>query len=180
MPWLPGSACVLAMLALTLAAGPVAGQTPAAPPVNLAATANADQNFVNAAAEAGIAEVLAGSLAAERAANPQVREFADRIVADRTATNNRLAELARAQGFNVPVETDALHKQIIARLQQLDGAEFDREYMAAQVAEHEAAVAVFRRQAVQGQVAALRGFAELTLPMLEQQLDQAKEVAAAD
>lgn len=194
MRWTTGSAMLMGALALGLAS-PGFGQNPAEParpavpggPGVRATPATPampgmrnDANFVRQAAASGIAEVLTGELALDKAESEEVREFAERMVEDHTDSNNRLAELARAEGFDVPAETDDMHKQIVERLNQLSGEEFDREYIAGQVADHEAAVELFRQQAEDGKNEALRNFAELTLPTLELHLEHALELQAAD
>lgn len=56
-------------------------------------------------------------------------------------------------------------------LQQASGADFDKLYVDMQVTTHEEAVALFKSYAADGESEALRGFAEKTLPILEQHLE---------
>jgi putative membrane protein len=118
-----------------------------------------DQDFLTRAIQAGLAEVQISELAREKGQNEQVRQFAERMVQDHTAANERL-----------------LSQAMLQQLSQLSGEEFDRQYMQGQVQDHEAAVMLFASEATQptGPVDALAG--EL-LPALRQHLQMAEEIS---
>ncbi|MFN2425275.1 MAG: DUF4142 domain-containing protein, partial [Candidatus Binatia bacterium] len=60
-----------------------------------------------------------------------------------------------------------------------DAGTFDQAYMQAEVAEHKAAVALFRNEKESGTDPELKEFASEQLPTLEHHLEQALEIAAA-
>jgi putative membrane protein len=99
------------------------------------ATAQVNQ-FVQQAAIGGMAEVQLGQLAQTRAANPKVKQFASMMVRDHTKSNDELKQAAAAQSMPLPTQLDDKHRDIVQRLQQLNGAEFDREYMRVMVDGH--------------------------------------------
>jgi len=94
------------------------------------------QQFVQQAAVAGMAEVQLGQLAQQRASNNQVKEFARMMVRDHTKANNELKQAAKGQNIQLPTQLDQKHQDLMQRLQQLRGADFDREYMSAMVDGH--------------------------------------------
>lgn len=60
------------------------------------------QHFVNQAVWGGDKEVALGRLALERSQNPDVRAFAQRMIADHSRANNRLITIADNEGLSYP------------------------------------------------------------------------------
>jgi putative membrane protein len=135
-----------------------------------------DQEFLTRAIQAGVAEVQISQLALEKSQNERVRQFAERMVQDHTAANQRLSSLAEAGGNSPPTEMDQKHHAMLQQLSQLSGEEFDRQYMRGQVQDHQTAVQLFGSEATQpsGPVDALAG--EL-LPALQEHLQMAQEIS---
>jgi putative membrane protein len=135
-----------------------------------------DREFLTKAIQAGVAEVEISQLALEKSQNEQVREFAERMVQDHTAANQRLLSLAEAGGNSPPTEMDQKHQAMLQQLSQLSGEEFDRQYMQGQVQDHQAAVKLFGSEATQpsGPVDALAGD---LLPALREHLQMAEEIS---
>ena len=153
------------------AAGP--GTTAAAKTASAARTddlTRADRNFVAEAAQAGMAEVEHGNLAAQRATNPQVKQYAQRMVQDHTKSNDELKTIASARGLTPPTTMDRKHHRAMEKLGKLNGAEFDREYMKHMVDDHKKTVALFEKQAKSGKDGDLKSFAAKTLPILQEHL----------
>jgi len=148
---------------------------PSRQPANAKTT---DQDFVKEAAQAGIAEVTLGKLALQRAQNPYVRQFAQRMVDDHSRANHELTDLAKNQGVEVPNEMNAEQRNTSARLATLAGAAFDREYMRAVVKEHTRNVAVFRSYSQNGKNEEMKSWAAKTLPTLRRHEQLAGSTAA--
>jgi len=148
---------------------------PSRPPANAKTT---DQDFVKEAAQAGIAEVALGKLALQRAQNPYVRQFAQRMVDDHSRVNHELTDLAKNQGVEVPNEMNAEQRNLNARLATLSGAAFDREYMRAMVKDHTRNVALFRNYSQNGKHEEMKSWAAKTLPTLRRHDQLAGSTAA--
>ena len=58
----------------------------------------------------------------------------------------------------------------------MTGAKFDQEYMRAMVKDHDKAVALFQREAQEGQSEPLRKLAAETLPTLQEHLQMARSI----
>jgi len=140
-------------------------------------TDKSDRTFVHMASSGGLAEVRLGQLAAERAYSAEVRQFGQRMVDDHTKANQELAAIAQAKNLQVATEMDKKHQAMADKLAKLSGAAFDREYMAAQVADHEHTVALFTTTAREGQDPELKTFASRTLPTLQEHLRMARGLA---
>jgi putative membrane protein len=130
--------------------------------------------FLTEAAKGGMAEVQLSQVAAGKAQNADVKKFAQKMIEDHTNANAELKQLAGKKTVTLPTELDAEHKTIKDRLSGLSGAEFDKEYVNAMVADHEKSVALFKSQAEKGTDADAKAFAAKTLPKLQMHLDMVK------
>jgi putative membrane protein len=135
-----------------------------------------DKLFARLAAEGGLAEVTFGELAAERAQAEAVSGFAGRMVEDHGAANETLAGIAEAGGIPLPDALNAEHAAMRDRLEGLEGAAFDLEYMKGQVVDHQKTVQLLVWEIGQGQNAALQRFAADTLPAVLDHLRMAREI----
>jgi putative membrane protein len=145
----------------------------------LKAPSDADSRFAMTAAEGGMLEVELGRLASEKAASAEVKDFASRMVTDHSKGNAELTEIAGSKSLMLPTQEQVKgkHQAMIAKLSKLEGAAFDREYMSAMVKDHDKDVALFEKQAKNGRDAALRAFAEKTLPVLREHQKMAKQLS---
>jgi putative membrane protein len=159
-----------------LAAGPIALAALAAS----AALSSGDRNFVQASTSGGLAEVATAQLAQQRSASPQVRKFADRMIADHTQANTDLQQIVEQEDITLPTQPAGKDAAAEAKLRGLNGAAFDRAYLQASVSDHQQAIALFSREASSGQDPALKAFAQQTLPMLQQHLQLAQSLNSSN
>ena len=136
-----------------------------------------DHTFVNKAAEGGLAEVELGKMAETKAANPQVKQFAERMVHDHTQANDELKQVASDQGIQLPDHIGQKDRLLKERLAKLSGDQFDKVYMQNMVKDHEKDVAEFQRESKDAQNPAVRHFAQQTTPVLESHLNEAEKIA---
>lgn len=138
----------------------------------------ADEDFAMKAAKGGMMEVELGRMASEKASNPAVKSFGQRMVTDHSKAGDKLKGIAVKKGFTLPAEIDAEQKAEMEKLSQTTGADFDRAYMNMMVADHEKDVSEFQSEATSGQDPQLKAFAAATLPTLREHLRLARETAA--
>lgn len=145
---------------------------------NLTNTADAntsvagDENkFMMEAATGGLAEVELGKIASTKAANADVERFAEMMVQDHSKANEELKSIAAKKGVKLPAEMDANHKAIQEDLRSKVGAEFDRAYVDAMVADHKKTVALFETESQNGNDPEIKAFAAKTLPVLRKHLE---------
>ena len=136
----------------------------------------AEENFWTTAAEGGIAEVEMGRIASQKAQNPEVKKFAQMMVADHTKANNELKAAAGKKKVKLPETYGPNQKSTIDELNRLTGADFDREYVQAMVDDHTADVALFEDQAQDDSDPEAKAFAAKTLPVLKKHLDAIKAI----
>jgi putative membrane protein len=138
----------------------------------------ADQVFAMMAASGGLTEVQLGKLAADQAASPEVKQFAQRLVQDHNKANQELLTIAEEKDFSVPKELDDVHEDVVELFSKLEGTQFDREYLRYQVMHHEKATAEFAVQAKAGQDPDLKAFAAKQLPTLQEHLQRVRDLMA--
>ena len=105
---------------------------------------NGDKKFVNDVLSDGTAEVEMARLAKERAADPEVEQFAQMMIEDHTNAGKLLTQVATTYGVQVQPQSNDEHKDLMDKLSRLHGTDFDREYINAMVDNHEAAVKKLR------------------------------------
>lgn len=146
-----------------------AGESPAPAP---------DIAFLQAAAMSGNAEIELSDLATHQGASEQVRRFARMMVDDHTSLNSEIVQLARSMNVTVPSQPSTRHRAVAERLQGLQGAEFDREYLRQMLDDHQTAVALFENKASTAQEPRIRDLAGRSLPVLRHHLDMARQLSS--
>jgi putative membrane protein len=139
-----------------------------------AAMGQADSRFIEQAAKGGHNEVEFGRMGVEKATNPEVKAFAQRLVDDHTKANQELMELAKQK--NVTLPTTYPKDTALDHLSKLSGAAFDKEFVRMAIADHQKDIALFERQATSGTDPDVKAWANKTLPTLRAHLDQAKAI----
>ena len=147
-----------------------AAMSPAAGPLS-----GADRSFIEKAAKAGMEDVDASRVAAERSSNPAVRDFASMIVNDHESANATLASIAAARGVTIP----AKDMDTVKKWTKQDSKDFDHDYLAKMVSDHEDAVKLFQKQANEGKDDETVMFARKVLPKLEHHLQVANDLKRA-
>lgn len=138
----------------------------------------ADRVFAMMAAEGGLTEVQLAKQAAERATNPEVKQFAQLLVQDHTKANQELMNIAEKKDISVPEELGDTHEEVVELFSDLEGQQYDRQFLLYQVMHHEKDTAAFNVQAKQGQDPDLKAFAAKQLPVLQEHLQKARDLAA--
>jgi putative membrane protein len=136
-----------------------------------------DTTFVKKAARGGLAEVELGQLAVQKASSEDVKKFGQRMVDDHSKANEQLKQVAAQKNIDLPQNLDAKDKATKARLEKLSGEQFDKAYMKDMLKDHKKDVAEFERESKSGKDAAIKSFAEQTLPTLKEHLQEAQRIA---
>jgi len=139
---------------------------------------SADMGFVREAASGNLMEIQLGQLAQNKASNPAVKQFAQRMVADHNNLENQLTSVASTGGQSFTPTMDSRHQNQINKLQGLSGAEFDRNYMSLMIRAHQRDVTNFQTQSQSANSAQVRTLATNSLPVLQQHLSLAQQVGA--
>lgn len=143
-----------------------------------AALSQADQDFITKASQGNKAEVELGQLATDKASSPEVKKFAEHIVKDHSKANQKLSGMAKKKGVSISENLSEEAMQLKNTLAALNGAEFDKQYMAAMVNDHQKDIDEFQNESQQGQDKDVKNFAKQSLPTLKRHLSMAQSLAS--
>ena len=174
-----GAACSNEPGKETANSAPVIKSEPAKPASDKgdAVVTGGDLAFMNDAAPGGMAEVELGKMAASKAQNAEVKAFGQKMVEDHSKAGEELKQLAAQKKVKLSPDLLPTHKQLMEKLSKLSGADFDKEYVAAMVADHEKDVATFENVSKTAADADVKAFATKTLPTLKMHLEMIKAMA---
>lgn len=156
---------------------------------------SADTGFVQKALKSGEEEVALSKMAAEKAQNGELKQFAQMLVSDHTAVNEQLRLLAQRNGAT-PAPRDGTKRSgtddktsppatapgaapsspKAEELAKLTGSEFDKKFLAIVVEGHEKSVELYSAEAETGKNPAVKKLAAETLPKIKEHLQQAKSL----
>jgi putative membrane protein len=138
-----------------------------------------DAAFLQQAQLSGLTEIDAGRVAIRNSSDPAVEEFGRWMLTDHAALGNTLTALAQRLGITLPTALDPQHQSELNDLASRTGRNFDQSYTAAQVKDHQDAIALFQQEVSAGQNSAVVAFARQALPLLQAHLQQAEILLAA-
>jgi putative membrane protein len=131
------------------------------------------ESFVKTVAISDMFEIESSKLAQQKA-DAASKTFAGKMVKDHSGTSAELKTIASKHKLEVPGALDSSHQGKLDKLKGLNGAEFDQQYDADQLAVHKDAVSLFERYAKGGDNKDLKAFAAKHLPHLKQHLKMAE------
>lgn len=149
--------------------------TPAMAPTPAAPTS---QEYVRRAAIGDMFEIQASKLALDKSKSADIRNFAQQMIDDHTATTKRLESALNdsALGITPPTSLDADHEAKLDALRSASGQDFDRLYLDQQTAAHQDALDLHRNYAASGDNAELRSAATEIAAKVSEHLDKVKQL----
>jgi putative membrane protein len=123
-----------------------------------------DKAFLKKAAKAGMKEVAVSQAVMGNLANPQVKDFAEKMIADHTAANIELANLAATKGVQLPPQDPDIYTDWSKKTDDVD-----KKYVKEMLSDHNDAVKLFKK-ASESKDPEIAAFAQRTLPTLEHHL----------
>ena len=137
-----------------------------------------DPDFAKTVAMSDMYEVEAGKIAQQKGQSPAVKGFGQMMVDAHSKTTAELKAIVQAKAIKVelPTKLDAKHQSLIDDLNGASNDDFDRTYADQQVTAHEEAVSLFEKFAKEGDNPDLKQFAQKTLPVIQQHLNDAKKL----
>jgi len=149
------------------------------------ATAPTDAQIAMIVIVADTVDVDYGKLAVKKTSNQAVKEFAETMIRDHTAVNDKATALAKKLGVT-PEASDtskslkADGKKELAKLKALTGAEFDKAYVDNEVSYHEAVIGMLDKTLIPNtKNAELKSLLESGRPIFVAHLAHAKQLRAS-
>jgi putative membrane protein len=135
------------------------------------------QDFVTEAAQSDMFEIQSSKMALNTADVP-TKEFAQKMIDDHTKTTEELkSAVGKGEAHaTLPTDMSSSQQSMIAKLNDLRGPDFDKQYHSDQVSAHKDAVSLFQRYGKGGDDAGLKVWADTTAPALERHLEMAQNL----
>lgn len=108
-----------------------------------------------------------GHMAAKQGKSDDVRTIGKRMVSDHTKANNELMAIAKTKGVDLSKDKP--------KMQKMNDADFDKEYINAMVKDHEKDLAAFEAEAKNGSDPEVKEFAAKTSEVIKKHLAMVKE-----
>src|SRR3954453_4289221 len=135
------------------------------------------QIFLKKAIEGNFAEVEMGKLAQQSGQNENVKKFGQTLIDDHSAANQKAMDVAKSMGVTPPEGPNAKQKADYDKMSKMSGAQFDRDFAAHMVADHEKDIAEYKKEAKQADAAG--EYAKGQIDVLQKHLQNAKSLKSS-
>jgi putative membrane protein len=125
----------------------VLGIAAAMMPFKAQAATDSDKKFLAMAAQSDQNEIALSKLAVEKAVDPSVQAFAQKMTDEHMQMTESMKPFAESWGLTPPTGPDADHQEEWNKLNGLSGHDFDKEYMDQMVKDHTKALSAFTTEA---------------------------------
>lgn len=143
-----------------------------------------DAAIVSAVSASNAGEIAAGQIAQQQASNARVKTFARQMVTDHQAMQKQSDQLVTRANLTpqpgpAADSIDRANKAMVAAMQGVTGANFDRQYMESQVLAHQNTLAMLQSAAGMAQNAELKQLLTAAQPKVQAHLEQARQIQTA-
>jgi putative membrane protein len=135
----------------------------------------ADRNFIARAEEDNIQERAISQLVAAKSGNKRVRNYADTLFKGHSDALEKLDAIMQKYSMK-PQASPEEQQEATAQLARLSRRSLDRQFIKLMVDNHAKAIAVFQQEANSAKDGDVRHYAIDQLPMLDNDLKQAREL----
>jgi putative membrane protein len=135
-----------------------------------------DKQFAEETAMSNRAEIELSQLAAQKATNPSVKQFAQMMVQDHGQANQQFASTAQQKGITPPTDVPEPDKRLRSKLQDASGQTLDMMYMSHMYTAHVKDIACFQMYAQTGHDPTFKQFATSQLPILQKHLQEVTSI----
>lgn len=157
--------------------GATAGKTGTPADAGKKDVSKGDKNYMSEMAYANMDEVAAGKLALEKAKNPEVKDFAQKMIDDHSKALDQMKAMAQAKGVDLPDEPDAQHKSAAKKLGALSGDAFDKLYMhESGTVDHRNTIRLLQKVSKNADDPELKAAAGKMLPIVEHHLEMVNAI----
>ncbi len=135
-----------------------------------------DATFMMTAASSNMLEIELGKMAAQKATDPQVKEFAKMMVEHHTKASQEMKSMASQMGLTLPTALMPMHQQMVDKLSQKSSDNFDESYMDTMETAHKMDIAMFEAKTNNAESDDVKSFASKTLPQLKKHQEKASTI----
>jgi putative membrane protein len=135
-----------------------------------------DMRSMQKMAQADMAEIAAGKVAAEKASNPEVKKYGQHMVDEHSKMLDEGSKLAQAKGMKPPAAPEKKQQDALKKLQGLSGEDFDRQYVQQMVKDHQDALKLAEKTAKDAKDPELKAHAQKGAPHIKEHLAMARKL----
>jgi putative membrane protein len=139
---------------------------------------NADAAAMKQLAQANLNEIESGKAAEAKAQNPEVKQFAQKMVSDHTQMLQELQSLAKQKGVALPQSGSLKEKAQSKLAERSSGAEFDKKYMEDMVKDHQKDVQDTQNVAAKAKDPDFKRAVEKAHAKIQEHLQMAQSIAS--
>lgn len=131
-----------------------------------------DAEFVYEVVGTNYSEIKLAELANQKSRNTQVKQVAQTLLTDHTASLNELKTLAQAKAISIPVQEQDGSKRKLENLAEESGQDFDQAWSKEMMNLHDETIEKFEDRLENTQDADLKAYIQKTLPLLKKHHEQ--------
>ena len=105
-----------------------------------------DKQFVMQASLGDYTEITFSQLALQKSTNSKVKAYAQKMITDHNQLEAEMKPVADKMGVTPATALDAQHQQLYDQLNQLSGADFDKQYMSDMDTDHHKTLDLFKTE----------------------------------
>jgi putative membrane protein len=132
-------------------------------------------DFLVAAADVRMMDMEEGSLAWRNGRSEKIKDYAEEMVRDQGMMLGHLKKMAVLRGIILPNDVSDERREGRKKLADLSGRKFDRKFVRAMILDHKRDLKLFK-EAVDSPDDEVSEFAELYIPVIQNNLRRAKEL----
>ena len=141
---------------------------------------NTAQHFAQELKSSGRFEIESSQLALKTSSNDEIKKFAQKMIDDHTAADQKLTETLKQANLPEPkYGMDEESRGLVKQLAVFQGGAFDRAYVRDQIQGHEKAVELLEAYSKGGDNDALKQLALTLLPTINEHLQMAKALRSS-
>ena len=134
-----------------------------------------DEKFAVDAADGGMTEVKAGQMAEMKGMAKDVKDYGKMMVEDHTKLADKLKSIATTKNITLPGTVSNDSQKDLDDLDKKTGKDFDKAFLDMMVSDHKKVISAFEDEAKNGSDADIRAFADSSLHILHNHLDEAQK-----
>lgn len=124
--------------------------------VTVVAQSSGDKKFLETGSQGNLAEVEIAKLALKKSSNPSVRSFAERMIKDHEMLAKKMQPFMTQAGVQPSTKLNMEHQHLYNKLNGLNGAEFDKQYVEAMSKDHHEDLEDYQKEASSTQMSSLK------------------------
>ena len=137
-----------------------------------------DLTFIRNAGYVHQDEIAANNLAIEKTSDARIKSLAQHMVKDHTEAYGKLEKIAMQREIVIPDGPDPTHVLMATQLSSYGSPVFEKEYLAAQIADHAMVLEQFKAKYNSTGDATLKEYVGSLIPVIEHHLMMCRELAA--